>query len=225
MTDTQNKTEVDLANAYEDAQNVVSDSYSKVDDLLNRQLDKVFSGINTANPKLTFLTSNSAMASDATWQFYVAHNDVLFQLKNLSLTSDSNQVAVDQTLIESKKQLMIIQDFLTKLSGAINAAIISSDFSQSDLDSFKSLTNLARNTITTQINNLNSQQQALVNLKLTNKNSVTAAQTKITSAQDTLKQAEDDLVSIQAGSDPLDVKAQEISVQQRQNTLSDARKN
>jgi RND family efflux transporter MFP subunit len=216
-----NKAAISLANTCSDAKNNLQDTYNKADDIINRQLTNFFTNFDSINPQLSFLTTDSAAANDSDWKLLNAKNAVN-ELDALLNDSFTDPAVVNDSLDKAVSQLNIIQDFLLRLNVAVNAGIVSTSFPQSSQDSYQSSVNSARNTINTTINNITAQKQALVNQQLSNNDSVKSAQDQIRSSQNSLNQLQDQYSIDKSGADPLDLQAQVLSVQQKQNALLDA---
>lgn len=68
LTSAINKADIDLANLYDDVDDILNDAYNKADDAVNKQIDELFINDTAANPQLAFTTTNSQAKIDAEWQ-------------------------------------------------------------------------------------------------------------------------------------------------------------
>ncbi len=224
LIEVQVKNQTNLGNAYSDTQNTLRDTADKVGDILNRQINDLFLNGNSGNPKLSFLSSNSRASSDAEWQRAKA-NKALSDIRARIDIDNPSHDQLDQFLSDSKDDLLIVRDFLNNLDEAVGAGIATGSTSQSTINSYRSTVSSARTSVNTLITNLEKQKQTNVSQLTTNQDNITSAQDKIDSAQDSLEAAENDLALQKLAADPLDLKAQQISVAQRINALTDAQEN
>lgn len=213
----------DLNSRYDEAQDALESAYTEAHDILARQLDQVFSDINTGSPELTFMTTNSQAETDSKWGMHICHDEVLPRLKTLSETSSSNHSAIISALAQAENELQTIDDFLDRLNVAVQGSIITLDFTQSDQNSFKSTVASAKSNVNSAISALLDAKEAIDDQVDNNNNNLADAKKKIVSAEDALETAQADLAEAKEGPDVLDVRAQELSVKQRQNALVDAR--
>jgi HlyD family secretion protein len=208
------KADLDLANLYSDTKGILQDIYNKMDDALNNQIDGIYNGLNTNNPKLSFLTANSQAENNATNQLLLAKSS-LADLKTIVDNFPTDQAAIDKTIDKFISASVVDQSFASYLSDAVNSAITSNGVPQATLDGYKNTVSSLRSSANANLTSLNNQKQSIANQKFSNVNNINSAQNSVTTA-------ENNLASIQSGTNPLDLKSQELSVQQKQNSLSDA---
>lgn len=214
----ENKAKQDLINAYSDARTLLQDTYSKADDILNRQTKSMF--INNGDD-LAFLTADSQAQINILSGRSKAF-DALEKLRNISDNLPVDNAGVDQSLVQAKDHLIIIQNFCSSLTDGLNYGVASSEVTQTTIDGFKSTANSARSSASSARTALNSQEQAISNQKTTNDNNILAAKNKIISSQNSLAQSQNSLDLKKASVDPLDVRAKQISVSQAATALANA---
>ncbi len=215
------KANFDLDNLYDDSKSILRDAYNNANNIISNQLDGIYSD-NTDYAKLTFLTANSQAENDAGSQ-RVAARAALADFQKLIDSYPSDQPGIDSALLQAGNDLTAIQKFLSNLDGVLKAAIISNSLSSNTLNGYKSSLTSAQGGSNGSLDNISSQQRSLASQKITNQNNLTDAQTKISNAQDSLTQAQHSLDVMLAGTDPLDLQSQQLSVQQSANQLSSAR--
>ena len=215
------KANFDLDNLYDDSKSILRDAYNSANNIISNQLDGIYSD-NTDYAKLTFLTANSQAENDAGSQ-RVAARAALVDFQKLIDSYPSDQPGIDSALLQAGNDLAAIQKFLSNLDGVLKAAIISNSLSSNTLNGYKSSLTSAQSGSNGSLDNISSQQRSLASQKITNQNNLTDAQTKISNAQDSLTQAQHSLDVMLAGTDPLDLQAQQLSVQQSANQLASTR--
>lgn len=209
LNNIQQTADINLTNLYGKTKDILNDAFAKADNSINTQIANLFSNATTANPQLTFTTDSQAK-TDSETQRVMAGNS----LKTLKSETDylpSNYPDIDNSLTRSKDQLIVMRNFLTRLSVAVNSAI---GLSSTALDAYKSSVNTAWTNINAAITNINNQEQLIASQKITNKNSIDSAQNAINSAQNTLRSAEDTLALKKAGTASEQIDAQKATVKQ-----------
>lgn len=209
MENVKTKADIDLKNLYDDIKDILNDAYYKADDAVNKQIDELFTDDQTANPKLNFGTSDSQAKTDSEWGRLSAGIELKKIKSNIdNLSSDYSKL--DNILSETAESMIIIRDFLGRVSDAVNGAILS----QTTITTYKGYVNTGRSNVNTAITNINNQQQLIAAQKITNKNNISSADTGANSAQSALALAESELALKQAGSSNQQIEAQEALVKQ-----------
>ena len=204
LTDVKEKAAVDLDNLYEEAKDVLNDSYVKADDAVNKQTNDFFDNDTSASPSLTF-TTDSQYETDSEWQRWLAGSRLLefkSEIENIS----SNQNDLDEELDRAENHLKIARDFLNTTSSALNSA---TNIVSATLYTYKGYLNTGRTNVATALTNVNSQKQSIAAQKSVN-------QSNITTAQNTLSVAEENLNLKKAGSTPEEIGQQEAQVKYAQ---------
>lgn len=203
------KADIDLKNLYDDVGDILNDAYYKADDAVNKQVDELFTDDQTVNPKLNFNTSDSEAKTDSEWSRWSAGNELKKIKSNIDNLS-SDYLKLDTALSETASSMIIIRDFLGRVSDAVNGAILS----QTTITTYKGYVNTGRTNINTAITNTNNQQQLIATQKITNQNNISSAQTNVNSSQSALALAEGELILKEAGSSTQQIEAQEALVKQ-----------
>ncbi|MFA6421820.1 MAG: efflux RND transporter periplasmic adaptor subunit [Candidatus Buchananbacteria bacterium] len=215
------KADTDLNNTYDDAKSALQSVYSSLDDSLNRQLDGIFINNNTDNAKLSFLTADSSAEYD-TYNLKIKAKNLLSEMKDFLQNYPSDHLTIDNKLSEFSSDLTMMQNFFSRLSDAVNGAIVTNSVSQSTISGYKSTVASLKSTGNSSVNSINTQIRNIANQKTTNVNNIRSAENKIADASTSLTKAGNDLKDLQVGSDPLDIRAQELQVAKAQINLSNA---
>ncbi len=202
--------DINISNLYGKVKDILNDAYTKADDSINTQITGLFSNPSTTDPKLTFTATDSQAKTDSEAQRILAGASLKI-LKSETDNLPSDYPGIDGSLADSKNQLIIMRDFLTRLSAAVNSA---AGLSQTAMDAYKSSVNTAWTNINTAITNINNQEQLIASQKISNKNSIDSAQKGVNDAQNALRSAEDTLALKKAGSAPEQIEAQKAAVKQ-----------
>lgn len=208
LEDVKNKADIDLLNLYDEVEDILNDAYFKADDALNKQIDDLFSNDSSANPTITFSTSDSQAKID------VEQGRVRVEQALLSFKADVDNLSsldLDKALINGGEYLVAIRDFLNRLNETVNTA---TGLSSTVLSIYKTNINTARTNINTAITNINSQKQLIVAQKITNQNNINTAQTRINEAQSALSLANDELILKKSGATDEQIRVQESQVKQ-----------
>ncbi|MDP3057209.1 MAG: efflux RND transporter periplasmic adaptor subunit [bacterium] len=201
---------INLANLYGKVKDILNDAYAKSDNALNTQISSLFSNATTSNPQLTFTTTNSQAKTDAESQRVLAES-ALKALKSEVDNTPSDYPGLDNSLINSENQLIIMRNFLTKLSTAVNYA---AGLSSATLDAYKASVNTAWTNTNAAITSINNQEQLIASQRILNQTSINSAENAVNSAQNALRSAEDTLALKKAGSASEQIDAQRAQVKQ-----------
>lgn len=202
--------DINLANLYGKTKDILNDAYAKADNSINTQIADLFSNSTTSNPQLTFTATNSQAKTDSETQ-RVLTEAALKILKSEVDNLPADYPGMDNSLANSKKQLIVMRNFLTRLSTAVNSA---AGLTSTTLDTYKSSVNTAWTNINTAITNINNQEQLIAGQKISNKNSIDTAQKTVNDAQNALLSAKDSLAYKKAGNAPEQIEAQKAAVKQ-----------
>lgn len=208
LENVQNTALVDLANIYDETEDILNDAFTKADDALNKQTDAMFLNDLSDSPKLTFLTFDTQDIIDSEWQRKLARN-ALQDFKASIATPSTTYTGWDEKMEAAKTQLLTIRTFLNKLSDALNTA---ADLSQSTLNTYRSNVNTGRDNINTVLANINEQQQDIASQKATNQKNIDATRASVNEAENLLQLAQDQLALELAGATQEQIKAREAEV-------------
>jgi len=220
LLDVKSKAVTDLANEYEDAITTLEDAHDKALDIVTRQINSMYINPQNEDAEINFVTSDSQLSSTASWK-RAASISALNDFANLINTLDTNQAKIDAALISADNYLATVIDFLNDLGRAVEDGVITLDTNESTLNSYASTVNSAKTSINTSVNSIKTQKRDIATQITNNKNNITTAENKVISAEESLTDAKDSLATLQAAPDALDVKSQKISLQQKQNSVSD----
>lgn len=215
LNNVQQTASINLSNLYGKAKDILNDAYAKADNSINAQIDSLFFNAATSSPQLTFTTTDSQAKTDSETQRVLSGNS----LKTLKSDIDnlpSDYQGIDNSLEDSKNQLIVIRNFLTRLSAAVNSA---AGLTSTTMDSYKSSVNTSWSNINAAITNINNQEQLIASQKISNKNTVDAAQQGINAAQSALLNAEDALNLKKAGTAQEQIDAQKAIVKQAESQV------
>ena len=224
LLDARTKAVNDLTNTYEDAVTTLNDTYSKANDVVTRQINSLYNNPQNDTAEINFITSDSQLSGTASWKRSAAIN-ASADFKNAISTLNTDQSAIDSSLVKADTYLTTVTDFLNDLSKAVEDGVATLDVSQSTLNSYAATVNSAKSSITALSNDIKTQKRAISNQITTNKNNITAAEKKVADAKESLVTASDNLASLKSGPDSLDVQTQNIALQQKQNSVTDILEN
>lgn len=209
----------DMASLIDSAQSRLQEAYVDADAAVNQYSDGVFNNDQTSNPELSFSTSNQQdkiLAENLRAQMRAE----LEGLKKLSLLNlDNNSDKVDGYLSEASTRLLKVISFLDAVKSALSGSFSLSD---AQLNSYKTSVNTARSSVLSRSSSIS---QALNNLKtqrLTNANSLAAAQMAVTTAQNSVSIAEKELSVVMSGASSEEIRGQEAVVKQRKISIDGA---
>jgi len=202
--------DISLNNLYGKVGDILNDSYAKADNAINTQIANLFSTASLSNPQLTFITTDSQAKIDSEFQRTLAGNS-LAALKTDINNLPADHAGMDNSLSDAKNQLIIMRNFLTRLSATVTSA---AGLSSTTLDTYRSSVNTAWTNINTAIANINDQEQLIAGQKTTNQNNINTAQKAVNEAQGALNSAADTLALKKAGSTLEQIDAQKAQVKQ-----------
>ncbi|KKU68216.1 MAG: RND family efflux transporter MFP subunit [Parcubacteria group bacterium GW2011_GWA2_47_16] len=153
----------DLAADYDTVINVLLDAFNKADNAVRRQADSLFSNSSSASPKLNFTAGNQQYKTDAENERFNAEG-ALNSFKKLVQGDFETRTDSENALVEAKKYLLSINDFLFKINRALDTSI---NLSDTVLTAGKDALNTARTNVNTAITNTTDTAQAITIQKVT----------------------------------------------------------
>lgn len=208
------KTDADLKNAYDDIKDILNDAYTKADDSLNKQIEKIVATYGGGSPQITFLVADQQAEID-TESLRIAAGNALKSLKQeidfLAYASDF--FTLDLSLIKTKGYLETIKKFVARADDVLVASVA---LPLETLSSYKSNLIAATASINSAIANVNNQTQIISLQKIANQNAISAAEIQFNNAQNSLNLAQAELNLKNAGALETQVDAQEAQVEQAQ---------
>lgn len=214
---TTNKAAVDLVNAYDGIKDVLRESFTRVDDAVNRQADDFFYNDATAQPALTFSTLHPQTKLDIEWQRVAAGNALaafkfsLVNLQSLGLAS------LEETLQASKKNILVIRDFLQKANEAV---LDSGGLTPATVDTYRSNITAALTSVNAALASASSQEQKIAAQKVVSQNSVVDVQARLNDARSALSAAQAELNLKRAPATAEELSAQRALVKQAEANLA-----
>jgi len=150
-----------LSNYYEDTENILTDSYNKADDAINKQIDAFFINDYTSTPDLSFSTSDQSAEFDAEFKRYLS-GIALSELKTIKDNLSDEEKEIEQALDDSDEKIKIIESFLSRVGDALNSA----NLSASTISTYKASLNTARSNVNTALSNIEDHIQDIFSQKV-----------------------------------------------------------
>ncbi len=219
LLDAQKDAESDLAGEYQEAPDILNEAYLYADNALNKQIDELFESDNTNSPDLVFATNDSTLASQAESARVEAGRSLVKIYDRIISLDPSDYDSLDATMAEVKESLNQINNGLAIISQALNSAITTTNFTESDLSAAKTNLSAARTNLNSEISSITSQQQTISSTKLTNQTNINVAQANLDSAKSALAKAEQELVLKEAGAQSEDIQLARAEVSQARANL------
>ncbi len=206
--DAKKSAEEDLKRSYTDGYNTVASTFidlsttmSGLHDILYTQhgLDAYTSSLSEYNA-----LNDSYTIADSAYQ----HN--LTDYKSIALYTSNDQIGtlIDETYGTTKTIATVVKD--------LNNAIQEKISNQNQSHDTRTDTNVAN--LGSYTDKLNADMQSL----LTAKNTIRSDTDTIASSDRTITEKTQSLIKLKSGADPLDIQSQKLTIQQRQNDLTDA---
>ncbi len=219
LIDAQEDAKNDLANDYQDVPDILNDAYLYADNALNKQIDELFEGDNTNTPELTFITTDSSLANQAESARVEAGRNLAKIYNQINNLDESDYENLDAAMTEVKSYLKEINNSLSIISSALNSAITTSSFTESELSTYKTNLSTARTNLNSEISSITSQQQTISVTKVSNQTSLNTAQANLDSAESALAKAEQELALKKAGPQKEDIQLAQAEVNQARANL------
>ncbi len=156
------KAKSDLDSIYMNVPNVLSDSFNKADNAINKQINQLFSDEASSNPTLLFSTRDQQSKLNAESGRLQA-GATLAKLEIISQSLPKTNPEADQNLLLAKEYLNAIHSFLLKISAALNNTLNVTD---ANLSLYKENVNSGRSNLTLAIGNINEKIQVIGAQKL-----------------------------------------------------------
>ena len=154
----------DLANLYAGLSDTASDAYAKADDAVRTQLSAFFSNPESAQPHLSFSTSNSQAAADAQGGRVSAGTALgAWQSSLTSVSPASSAAALDAAIQADLGYLATVRAFLGSITDAVNAA---NNLDAATLATYKAAAAAAVTETNAAIRNINTASQSIASQKL-----------------------------------------------------------
>ena len=158
---------------------------------------------------------------------YDAYNTVYASFKSISRSSSLPQIytLASDTLKLSNSIAINLEDARNLLRSVTSTDDYKKLSIASTINTLKSTMETDVTTINGDISKLQGYRDALDNVDQNNPVNQQKKEDAVTSAQETLKEKQDALAKLQEPADALDVRSQQLTVEQRQNSLNDAESN
>lgn len=194
--DTDIKTAADLSALYEQVPDVLSAAFVSADDAIRQQTEALFSNDDTANPKLTFMSSNTGSTSVLETDRVTMGQELKALSIDVASASHASSVVSDGLLKNTDIRLAKMQTFLDRLASVLNSTI---NLTDTTIATYKTNVNAARTNVNTARTNLTSLQQKIAVQKTANQQLITQAQAAVHSAKNALSLAQNELSLRTAG--------------------------
>ena len=152
IQEARSRAEAALLDAKRNLVNVLEDSLTKSDDAVRNKTDQVFSNPRTASPSLNLFSIDASIKSSvetARAALEGIYSAWRADYSNLSVASD-----LLEEVFEAKQRLGSVKNFLDDIASIINTLTVSSNLSQTLIDTYKSNVSTARTNVNTAISNL-----------------------------------------------------------------------
>ncbi len=181
----------------------IEDAYTKSDDAVRNKTDIMFKDPRTSNPQIVFSVNNSQLENDVEWGRFLIEQQLIAWNSSLN---DIDKNSLYEEITNSKNKLDEIKSFLENMASAVNNLSVSSGFSQTTIDGYKTNIYTARTNVNTAITNLSSAKEKFNTSHtslLVAKNELALKQAAntpeaINSQKATIKQAEANIISQKA---------------------------
>ena len=182
-----------LANMYSSISDTSIDSYSKANDAVQVQLAPLFTNMQSANPQLSFQTSDSQMANNAAFSLEDVQNAlVAWQTSLTNINASSSSSDLTTLLSNNLTTLTSVRTLLNSVSAALNSAVANTQ----TITTYKANVTIAMNEVNVATKNLNTLSQNISSQKLL------------------IAQSQAALSLTQAGATATDIAAQQAEVEQ-----------
>ncbi|MEA2112565.1 MAG: efflux RND transporter periplasmic adaptor subunit [Patescibacteria group bacterium] len=171
----------------------LGDAYTKSDDAIRNKIDPMFTNPRGTNPQITFTINDSQLEADIEWGRSLIEQQLV--LWGSAITNLSTDLLQDE-IMKTENKLDEIKSFLSNMALAVNSLSISSGFTQTTIDTYKTNIYTARTNVNTAITNLS------------------LAKEKFNTAQTSLLIAENELALKEADSTPEKINSQKATIKQ-----------
>jgi len=220
LTNAQATAVTSLTDDYEDAQRTLSSSLLTTQTSLQTDTDT----LNSTELNLSSTASNAQALIDAKNLKYLAQLDYDSIKSTISAAASSySESNIDSALERLQTTITLSINALNRTYDVLLTVSISSDITQTELDTFKTSVSTARTNLNTALTNLVTSQQDIVSQKNTNQTNINTAQIALTTAQGTLATAESQLALKLAKPRQSDIDLYTAQVKQAQANLNQIR--
>ncbi len=217
---TTNKAAVDLVNAYDGIKDVLREAFTRTDDAVNRQTDDFFYNDATAQPTLTFSTLHPQTKLDIEWQRVVAGSALAAFKAALTNLQSLGLASLEETLQASKKNILIIRDFLQKANETV---LDSGGLTAATVDNYRTNITAALTSINTGLAAVSGQEQKIAAQKVVSQNSVVEVQARLNDARSALTAAQAELNLKRARASVEELSGQQAVIKQAEANLASQR--
>jgi HlyD family secretion protein len=214
------KADHDILVLIDSAQTQLQEAYADADTAINQYCAGIFDNDQSANPQLSFATSNQQDKVIAE-QLRRQMTEQLNVLQALSLVSyDNNINQIDGALIDANSRLLSAVTFLDRVKSVLSGAI---NLSSATLASYKSSVNTARSLVLSRSSSVTAILNSIKTQRLTNADLIASAEAGVSASQNAVIVAERELQVVLSGASVEEIKAQESLVKQKQLNIDGAR--
>ncbi len=212
------KAEVDLSNAYDAIPNLLNSAYLNADDAVTNQLNALFTGVDSNNPQLSYITSDAQAQLDAE----AARQTMKMLLPtflNETNTLPSDDAGRDAALVTAIAHLHDVSTLLDNVAATLN---VPTNLSPTTLATYKGYVNVGRTNVNTSITALTNEQHTIASQLNTNQNAIATATTQLNDATQALAVAKGQLDLQKAGSTPDQIASAKAQVGQAEANVQSA---
>ncbi|MEI6627475.1 MAG: HlyD family efflux transporter periplasmic adaptor subunit [bacterium] len=152
-----------LKNAYSSAVNSINDAYAKADEVLNKNLDGIFTGEELNNPQLVFVTSNGQAKIDAESGRYLWINKLSSWRGLVDKADSTNYSEVDSLVMTTESKLNDLRGLLNNVTDCLSGT---SGLDANMLAVNKTNVSVSRTNINLAYTSVNTQEQTISAQKL-----------------------------------------------------------
>jgi len=217
LKDSEDSAKNSLFGVFQSWQRTLQASYLTAQNSIKTNYDTLYS------PKINNSSSISDLqalidAKDLHWSVENEYNATKTFIDSALSQTNESDIAIASTKLNSV--LFLLVSSMSRTYDALNSAIISPSFFQTELDAFKASIVAARTNANTALTNTVSSEQAVSSQKTINQANLTAAQTKVTVAEGTLNSAKDQLILKLVKPRQVDIDLKQAEIAQAQASLN-----
>ena len=211
------KAQTDLENAYNNVSETLQEAFTTAHTAFLEEIDSLFTE-ESSYDRLSFITKDSSRKINIERE----RIDLKFMMQDFQ--EDVNNLPVDPAgketaLVQAKENLSRLRSHFNNISAAVDD---NANLSDTQENVYRGYVNTAKASLNTSLSLVVAQEQAIAGQKVTNRNSIQAAQSSINTAQKALDVAKQELALKYAGARPEEIAGQEARIKQAQANLASA---
>lgn len=214
LDDVKVQNQVNLSNQYNQAVNLINNSYATAMAALNTQLTPLFNDQQTDHPSLTFNTTNNQLEVNVKSQLVSLESDLRIWNSSLDELKPTDTAAVTTYLDTSLSRLNNLAGFLREMATLLNYSLISVEPGPAVISDYKVSVNTALANVNTAILSLNNQKNAISAQITANQGLLSQASSKLNASQNAWDVAQKSYDLKKAGATSDQIAAQTAAVAQ-----------